>query len=101
MNNYFEILLRPIVTEKSNYLATKLHQYTFEVPKNVNRVSVKDAVEKVFNVTVVNVNLINMPGKRGRSGRSRQLRMRKSGFKKAIVTLIPEDSIPIFEGVEQ
>lgn len=101
MNNYFEILLRPIVTEKSNYLATKLHQYTFEVPKNVNRVDVKDTVEKVFNVTVVNVNLINMPGKRGRSGRSRQLRIRKSGFKKAIVTLIPEDSIPIFEGVEQ
>jgi len=101
MNTHFDILRRPLVTEKSNYLATKLHQYLFEVPPTATRTMVKDAVEKVFNVTVLKVNIINLPGKQGRNARNRQLRMRKSGYKKAVVTLAPEDRIPLFEGVEQ
>ena len=101
MNTSFDILRRPIITEKSNYLATKLHQYVFEVPSNSTRTVVKDAVEKVFKVTVLRVNIINLPGKQNRSARNRRLRVRKSGYKKAVVTLSAEDRIPIFEGVEQ
>jgi large subunit ribosomal protein L23 len=101
MNTHFDILRRPLVTEKSNYLATKLHQYVFEVPSVATRTMVKDAVEKVFNVTVLKVNIINVPGKQSRNARNRQLLMRKSGYKKAVVTLSPEDRIPLFEGVEQ
>ena len=101
MNTHFDILRRPLVTEKSNYLATKLHQYVFEVPSSATRTMVKDAIEKVFSVTVLKVNIINLPGKQNRNARNRQLRMRKSGFKKAVVTLSPEDRIPLFEGVEQ
>jgi large subunit ribosomal protein L23 len=101
MSIYYDILRRPIVTEKSNYLATKLHQYIFEVPNSANRKMVKEAVEKVFNVSVIKVNIMNLPGKQNRNARNRQLRMRKSGYKKAIVFLSSEDRIPIFEGVEQ
>ena len=101
MSNHFDVLRRPLVTEKSNYLATKLHQYLFEVPDTATRTMVKDAVEKAFSVTVLKVNIINLPGKQGRNARNRQLRMRKSGYKKAVVTLSPEDRIPLFEGVEQ
>lgn len=101
MNSHYDILRRPLVTEKSNYLSTKLHQYVFEVPDNATRTNVKDAVEKTFKVNVLKVNIVNLPGKRSRSSRSRQLRVRKSGYKKAIVTLTAEDRIPLFEGVEQ
>jgi large subunit ribosomal protein L23 len=101
MSTHFDTLRRPLITEKSNYLATKLHQYVFEVPSSATRTLVKDAIEKVFSVTVLKVNIINLPGKQSRNARNRQLRMRKSGYKKAIVTLAPEDRIPIFEGVEQ
>lgn len=101
MNNHHDILKRPLVTEKSNYLATKLHQYMFEVPDSATRTVIKDAVEKVFSVTVLKVNIINLPGKQSRNARNRQLHIRKAGYKKAVVTLSPEDRIPLFEGVEQ
>ena len=61
---------------------------------------VKDAVEKLFDVTVLRVNVINAPAKRTRRARSRRLAVRDAGYKKAIVTLAPEDRIPFFEGVE-
>jgi large subunit ribosomal protein L23 len=49
---------------------------------------------------VLRVNVINVPAKRSRRARSRRMEVRKSGYKKAIVTLSPEDRIPFFEGVE-
>jgi large subunit ribosomal protein L23 len=101
MNTPFDILRRPLVTEKSTYLATKLHQYVFEVPSKCTRTEVKEAVEKVFNVTVLKINIINLPGKQSHSSRNRRLRVRKPGYKKAVVTLTAEDRIPLFEGVEQ
>jgi large subunit ribosomal protein L23 len=100
MTTQFDILRRPIVTEKTNYLTSKLHQYVFEVTKDATRSQVKDAVEKVFEVTVVRVNIINTAAKRSRRSRSRRLSVRDSGMKKAIITLAPENRIPIFEGVE-
>jgi large subunit ribosomal protein L23 len=100
MSSIYEVLRRPIVTEKSNYMVNTLHQYVFEVASDANRTMVKDAVEKIFEVKVVRVNIINVPAKRGRKGRSRRISVTHAQFKKAVITLIPEDRIPIFEGVE-
>jgi large subunit ribosomal protein L23 len=100
MTTIFEVLRRPIVTEKSNYMSGKLHQYVFEVAHDATKTMVKDAVEKVFKVTVLSVNVINAPAKRTRRARSRRLTVRNSGYKKAIVTLPAEARISIFEGVE-
>lgn len=100
MTTIYEVLRRPLVTEKTNYLSASLHQYAFEVAPNASRTLVKDAVETLFNVKVLRVNVINVPAKRTRRARSRRLVIRNSGYKKAIVTLAPEDRIPFFEGVE-
>jgi large subunit ribosomal protein L23 len=99
MSTIYDVLRRPIVTEKTNYMVTKLHQYVFEVSDDANRTLVKDAVEKLFNVTVVRVNIINVPAKRSMR-RNRRLLISNPQYKKAVVTLLPEDRIPIFEGVE-
>lgn len=100
MTTIYEVLRRPLVTEKSNYQVNKLHQYVFEVAPDANKTLVKDALEKLFKVTVVRVNILNAPAKRTRRARSRRTVIRNSGYKKAIVTLLPEDRLPMFEGVE-
>ena len=100
MSTLYDVLRRPRVTEKSNYQVNDLHQYVFEVADDATRTMIKDAIEQVFNVTVLKVNVVNSPAKRSRRARSRQVKVRKSGFKKAVVTLAPTDRIPIFEGVE-
>ena len=100
MSTIYDVLRRPIVTEKSNYLNSKLHQFVFEVATDATRTLVKDAVETLFDVKVLRVNMIIVPAKRTRRARSRRLAVRDSGYKKAVVTLAPEDHIPFFEGVE-
>ncbi|MEN6434944.1 MAG: 50S ribosomal protein L23 [Anaerolineaceae bacterium] len=100
MSTIYEVLRRPLVTEKSNYQLNKLHQYVFEVNSDATRTLVKDAVEQLFDVTVVRVNILNSPAKRSRRARSRRLAVRESSYKKAIVTLAPDNRIPFFEGVE-
>lgn len=100
MPTLYDILRRPLVTEKSNYQVSKLHQYVFEVAREATKTQVKDAVETLFDVKVLRVNVVNAPAKRTRRARSRRLMVRSGGYKKAIVTLAPEDRIPIFEGVE-
>jgi large subunit ribosomal protein L23 len=94
----YDILKRPIVTEKSNFQSDVLGQYTFEVDRRVNKHQVKQAVETVFNVTVERVRIVNVPAKRARRYGRRQV-VRKSGWKKALVTLRPGDRIEFFEGV--
>ncbi len=93
-----EIIRRPVVTEKSNFLADELNQYTFVVDSRANKVQIKQAVELAWpEVTVERVRVANMPAKRAR--RWRRIATRKSGWKKAIVTLASGDSIDLFEGV--
>jgi large subunit ribosomal protein L23 len=96
----FDVLRRPLVTEKSNFQSTRLNQYTFEVPVSVNKAQIKDAVEAMFDVSVERVNVINLPAKRTRRARSRRLRVRRSAMKKAVVTLAEGQSIDVFEGVK-
>ncbi len=99
MTTIYEVLRRPILTEKSSHQFAKLHQYVFEVARDANKSMVKDAIETLFDVTVLKVNIINVPAKRTRRARSRRLLVRRSGYKKAIVTLSPDDTIEAFEGV--
>lgn len=92
----YEVLKRPVVTEKSSRLGEQ-NQYVFEVDRRANKVLVKQAVEKAFNVTVVDVNVMNMRAKMGRYGRRRVIK--DSAWKKAVVTLKAGDRIAFFEGV--
>jgi large subunit ribosomal protein L23 len=96
----FEIIRRPIVTEKSNYLSSYLNQYVFEVDIRATKTAIKEAIETIFDVKVVRVNVMNVPAKQSRNMRNRQMRTRSGAYKKAIVTLAEGERIPIFEGVE-
>jgi large subunit ribosomal protein L23 len=100
MTTIYDVLRRPIVTEKSNYLNSDLHQYVFEVASDATKSMVKSAVEALFDVDVVRVNIVNVPARRTRRARSRRLLIRRGAYKKAIVTLAPTDTIDIFEGVK-
>ncbi len=100
MITIYEVLRRPLITEKTNYQSGKLNQYSFEVADTATRTSVKDAVETLYDVKVERVNIINTPAKRGRRIRSRRLLVRKTGVKKAIVTLAEGQTLQIFEGVQ-
>lgn len=100
MNTIYEILRRPLVTEKSSYQSGSLSQFSFVVTDSATRTQVKDAIETLYDVTVRRVNIINVPAKRARRLRSRRMSIRKQGFKKAIVTLADGQTLPIFEGVQ-
>ena len=95
----FDIIRRPIITEKTNYLSS-LNQYVFEVDYKATKTTVKEAIESIFDVKVVKVNVMVVPAKQSKSMRNRRLRTRTSAYKKAIVTLAEGERIPIFEGVE-
>ena len=90
-----EILKRPIVTEKTT-LQGEQGRYTFEVDIRANKHQVKEAVEKIFDVDVVSVNIIRMPGKRHRYGHHVS---RPHPWKKATIRLAEGQSIGFFEGV--
>jgi large subunit ribosomal protein L23 len=100
MNTIYDILRRPLVTEKSSYQSGKMNQYSFIVADTATRTQVKDAIETFYDVSVARVNIINAPAKRGRRLRSRRMSVRKAGFKKAIITLADGQTLPIFEGVQ-
>ncbi len=90
-----EVLRRPIVTEKTT-LQGEQGRYTFEVDPRANKHMVKEAVEKIFGVNVVSVNIINVPGKTRRYGRHVS---KRHPWKKAMVKLAEGQSIGFFEGV--
>ncbi|MBN1955711.1 MAG: 50S ribosomal protein L23 [Anaerolineae bacterium] len=93
----YEVIKRPVITEKSRYLALSLTQYTFEVDGRANKAQVKAAVEKIYGVQVEKVSMMVMPGKANKRWGRRRV-VRRSAWKKAIVTLAQGHSIPIFEG---
>ena len=93
-----EIIRRPVITEKSNLLASEFNQYTFVVDSRVNKYQIKEAIELAWpDVEVAKVRVANIPAKRAR--RWRRMAIRKPGYKKAIVTLVSGSSIDLFEGV--
>jgi large subunit ribosomal protein L23 len=93
----YEVLLRPLITEKTVIAVDETNTYAFEVDMAANKFQVKDAVELAFDVTVERVRMMVMPAKTARRGR--RLAVRKPKWKKAVVTLSPGNSIQLFEGV--
>ena len=89
-----QVLVRPVVTEKSTLLQEK-NKYVFEVLPSANKPMVRRAVEQAFSVTVVKVNIVKNRGKMKRFG---PRRVATRDVKKAVVTLKPGDRIQIFEG---
>lgn len=97
--NVYEILRRPLITEKSSYQTGKLNQVSFEVHAKATKAQIKEAVETVFKVSVDRVNVINMPAKRTKRLASRRMAVRRKPYKKAVVQLAPGNTIDVFEGV--
>jgi large subunit ribosomal protein L23 len=91
----YEVLRRPVITEKSTELQTR-NKYAFEIAEGANKPMIKQAVETAFKVKVTGVNVITMRGKMRRVGRRMVM---TSPWKKAIVTLKTGDKIEFFEGV--
>ena len=93
----YEVLKRPLVTEKTMIATDEDNKVSFEVDMRANKLLVKDAVEKAFDVTVVDVNILIMAAKTSRRGTA--IRIRRPKWKKAVVTLQTGDRIQLFEGV--
>lgn len=93
MKNIYDIIRRPIITEKSSQLAENL-VYTFEVAKDANKVEIKDAIEKIFNVKVKEIRTITVHRKAAQMQRFQGF---KAGYKKAIVRLEAGQKIDAFE----
>ena len=93
----YEVIKRPVITEKSYDAADYDNRYTFEVDMKANKHEIRDAVQTAFNVTVLGVRVMVMPAKTGHRGRRKVVR--KPPWKKAIVTLADGDSIQFFDGV--
>jgi len=93
-----QVIRRPIIlTEKANLLREKRNQVVFEVTRDANKVQIKDAVQKLFKVTVTAVNTMVLRGKDRRMGRGYA---KTQNWKKAIVTLKEGDSIDFFADSE-
>ena len=93
MKTSYDIIKRPIITEKSALFAEKA-VYTFEVSKDANKVEIKKAIEEIFNVKVVAIRTVNVHRKAKRMQRYEGF---KSAYKKAIVRLEPGQTIKEFE----
>lgn len=92
----YEVLRRPVVTEKSTLLAAQ-GKYVFEVAMGANKPQIRQAVEHAFDVHVTAVNTLIVRGKVKRAGRRRA--SHQPAWKKAVVTVLPGEQIQVFEGV--
>lgn len=94
--DFYQIIKKPMITEKGTKQKEQANQYVFEVDRAANKVMVRNAVEKIFKVKVLHVAVMNMKGKRVRTAKSLG---KKSDWKKAIVRLAPGEKIEFFEGM--
>jgi large subunit ribosomal protein L23 len=93
--NQYDVIVRPIVTEKSSLLKDGGNQYVFEVARTANKIEIAKAVERLFKVKVVSVRVMNMEGKKRRLGKHSG---KRPDWRKAIVKVNPKDKISFFEG---
>lgn len=93
--SHYDIIKRPLVTEKSNIQKETANQLTFEVDRQANRIEIRRAIEQIFNVKVASVRTMQVTGKVKRRGR---ILGKRRDWKKAIVTLRPGERIDFFEG---
>jgi len=89
----YGIIIRPLVTEKGTYQSQALNAYAFEVAADANKSQIRQAVEKIYNVKVVDVRTANRKGKPRRAGRTRGKTRR---WKKAVVVLDKDYHIDLF-----
>ncbi len=94
MKHMREIIISPVLTEKSNNQISHNNSYTFKVSTRANKIEIKKAIEKIFSVVVSDVNTMQQHGKIKRMGR---FSGKRPDWKKAIVTLKKGHSIPDFE----
>jgi large subunit ribosomal protein L23 len=92
----FDLIRRPLITEKTNIQKESYNQITFEVDRNANRVEIKRAIQDIFNVKVASVKTIQVKGKTKQRGR---ITGKRRDWKKAIVKLMPGERIDFFDGV--
>ena len=95
MKDHRDVIIRPVVSEKS-YGLLEENVYTFVVAPSASKPEIRDAVESIFDVSVLKVNTLNRKGKRKRNRRTGGFGQ-KSGQKRALVTLAEGDSIDLFE----
>ena len=91
----YDIVLRPLMTEKTTRQKEMFNQFSFEVNPRANRIEIRRAIEKIFNVRVADVRTIQVKGKRKQRGK---IIGKRKDWKKAIVTLKPGERIDFFEG---
>ena len=96
MMDVYQVLKRPLITEKGTRQKEQSNQMIFEVDRRANKVMVRNAVESIFRVKVLSVKLMNVKGKERRVGRNVG---RRPDWKKAIVRLGPGENIEFFEGI--
>lgn len=96
MKDIYQIIKKPLITEKANILKEKDNKVAFVVDRTANKAEIKEAVERLLKVKVLKVNVFNMKGKPRRLGRTIG---KRTDWKKAVVTLKPGDHIDFFEGV--
>ena len=94
MKTDYDVIKRPLRTEKTTEMEDNLNQVVFEVDRHANKIEVRQAIERLFGVSVVSVNTLNHRGKPKRVGK---IFGRRSDTKKAIVTLKDDDHIEFFE----
>ena len=94
--NPYDIVKRPLDTEKTNRQKEDYHQFSFEVDRRANRIEIGNAVETLFNVKVDQVRTVQVKGKRKRRGR---ILGKRKDWKKAVVKLLPGERIDFFDGV--
>jgi large subunit ribosomal protein L23 len=92
----YHIIKRALITEKSAVAKDDANKYTLEVDPRANKIEIAGAVEKLFKVKVLNVRVMNVPGKKKRMGK---IIGQKRSWKKAVVTLLPGSRIEVYEGV--
>jgi len=92
----YQIIKRPLITEKSTLAREESGKYQFEVDRRANKIEIGQAIEKLFKVKVLDVRVMNVSGKKKRVGRNIG---RTQDWKKAIVKLVPGNKIEIFDGV--
>ena len=94
------IIIKPIVTEKLTDQGEKLNSYGFIVDRKANKLQIKDAVEKMYGVSVTDVNTVNYHGKKkSRYSKTGVLRGRANHYKKAYITLAGEDKIDFYANI--
>lgn len=94
------IIIKPIVTEKMTMLTEKLNRYGFRVAKSANKIQIKQAVQSMYNVTVVAVNTSIVPGKKkSRFTKGGVINGATSDYKKAIVTLKEGEQIDFYSNI--